>query len=131
MTPPRLVELVARALGRKPNRYELDTWGPVLTRINDDDADAALIAHRASSPHPPQPADVLKHAIVIGNDRAMRQLPEPVQGVPPTPEFLAELERIRQRVAAKADREPATFGSFMADTAAAVAGGGDEPAGPS
>lgn len=115
MTPPRLIELVARALGRPANRYELDTWAPVLARINDDDADAALIAHRASSPHPPQPSDVLKHAIVIANDRAMRQLPEQVQGVPPTPEFLAELERIRARAAAKAEREPSPVGSSLAD----------------
>lgn len=118
MTPARLVALVGRALGHAPNRYDLDTWGPVLARINDDDADQALIAHRASSPHPPQPSDVLKHAIAIANDRAMRQLPPPVEGVPPTPEFLAELERIRARTAVKAaaaEREPAPVGESLAD----------------
>lgn len=115
MTPPRLIELVARALGRPANRYELDTWAPVLARIPDDDADAALIAHRSQSSFAPQPADVLKHAIAIANDRAMRQLPEPVQAVPPTAEFLAELERIRARTAAKAEREPTRVGASIDD----------------
>lgn len=73
MTGPRLVALTTRALGRKPNPLELDDWRQTLQHIHDDDADQALTQHRASSPHPPTPSDVRKHATGIANDRADRQ----------------------------------------------------------
>lgn len=72
MTPARLVALVTSALGRKPNPLEIAAWGAVLEHTRDDDADQGLVAHRASSPHPPTPADVRRQAAVIANDRAMR-----------------------------------------------------------
>ncbi len=73
MTPQRLVGLVARALGRPGTRSELLDWQDTLGHTRDDDGDAALAAHRASSPHPPTPADVRRHAVAIANDRAMRE----------------------------------------------------------
>lgn len=76
MTPARLVELVARALGRRPNPHELADWSAVLATTNDDDADAGLVLHRANSPHAPTPSDVRKAAIAIANDRALRAVTE-------------------------------------------------------
>lgn len=72
MTPARLLALVGLALGRKPTVSELDTWGSVLVRTLDDDADAGLVLHRSTSPHAPTPSDVRRAAVGIANDRAMR-----------------------------------------------------------
>jgi hypothetical protein len=72
MSPHRLLQLVTRALGRTPRRAELEDWADVLRQVQDDDADAGLTTHRASSPHSPTPADVRRQAVVIANDRAMR-----------------------------------------------------------
>lgn len=70
MNPDRLIPLVARALGRPGNKHELADWADVLATTTDDDADQALINHRSTSPYPPTPADVRRHAIAIANTRA-------------------------------------------------------------
>lgn len=72
MSPERLPDLVDRALGRRGTTQEYLDWASVLHRVSDTDADAALLAVRSTIPHRPEPADVLKAAIAITNDRAMR-----------------------------------------------------------
>lgn len=76
MTPERLVPLVDRALGRKAKAAEYADWATLLARYDDDTCDQALLNHRRDSPHPPTLADVVKQAVVLTNDRAMRAAAE-------------------------------------------------------
>lgn len=76
MTPERLVPLVDRALGRKGRAAEYADWAALLARFDDETCEQALLTHRRDSPHPPTLADVVKQAVVLTNDRAMRAAAE-------------------------------------------------------
>lgn len=117
MTPLRLVELITRALGRGPTPLDIDVWGtalacrrdtcPPVDCPHDDEADAALRQHLASSTYPPTPADVRRIAVGLANVRVERELQaireaEAQAAVPPTPEYLAAAEDFRRKQAEKA-----------------------------
>jgi hypothetical protein len=76
MTPDGIVRLVTDALGRPGRASEYREWAAALERHDDADGWAALSMHRRTSPHPPQLVDVLRCAVVLGNDRAMRAAAE-------------------------------------------------------
>jgi type II secretory pathway component HofQ len=76
MTPDGIVRLVTDALGRPGRASEYREWAAALERYDDADGWAALSMHRRTSPHPPQLVDVLRCAVVLGNDRAMRAAAE-------------------------------------------------------
>jgi hypothetical protein len=115
MTPARLVTLVTRALGRKPQSLELDVWRDALSCppasqcppadcVHDQEADTALRTHIAQSTYPATPADVRRIAISLANQRVEAQLraereADIAGAVPPTPEYLAAAAEFRQRVA--------------------------------
>lgn len=128
MTPIRLTALVAKALGRNPNRLELDVWGEALTCRgtipcpaqdcpHDDEADQALRQHLATSTYPPTPADVRRIAVGLANLRVEereRQEREAAldRAVPPTPEYLAaKAEWERRQAERQAQLDAATVTS--------------------